>query len=137
MATKGKRGRQANGQASRIIEAWTRLKKLEAMGLSPDDPRMKAGGEVAQLEYEIDKALVIHPWDINNEDSQKKYKNIDDAAGNPYAARLLVIKQKQDREAIRDEVDFIYKGPHPYGYNLEERLDDFEKRYGFRPPSPE
>jgi len=117
----------------RIIQAWTRLRELEAMDLPPDDPGRAAHGEMDMLQFEIMKNFDLAPWDFGSQREAEIYKALNQAAGYPYEAELKALAEKRYKQGVQEEIDYIKNGYHPWGWTLEGALDEFEETHGFRP----
>lgn len=133
MATTKRRKRQPDGNkiTQRVINAWTRLKELEAMDLPTDDPRRKAHGEMMTLKHEINQALEIMPWDADC--GLSSLKELDEAAGYPYRVELEALKEKRAEQARIRAEEHLRNGPRPINETLEDAIDKFEDRWGYRP----
>lgn len=132
MATTKRRKRLPGGSkiTERLIEAWTRLKELEAMDLPVDDPRRMAHGEMMTLRAEIHKALDIKPWPT---ESDALLGELEAAAGWPYQAELEAVAEKRAERARLRAEEWLRQGIRPVGETLEDALDKFEDRWGYRP----
>lgn len=137
MATRKRRARHTSNRITpRIIEAYTRLRELEAMDLDHSDPRRCAHGEMQQLRHEINVALDLKPWG-EGPDSPRLCKALHDTVGEPFKAELAAL-DRRDRD-MYETLRIAQEGsqePFPDGWTLEQAKAEHKRLRGYVEPIP-
>lgn len=130
--------RTPKGRVGRVtqvaIDAYRRMKEIEAMDLPNGDDLLRAGGDYQRARYEVRKAIGAVPWVVDDPDVAAALEALREAADLPQSLLDEVERAKERKRERRRilEADYMLHGPHHAAWNQEKEDARFKEDWGVR-----